>query len=224
MFWSLFMANLAPIAARQSLLKSIRSQVDLAERMLAHKRQLLSGEGQNRISAAPKDLQSGEAYLSQLKLTLGLSTKKKMGRAPGSASAAMTYNLSVVFHTCGPIWVKTERRFSGYSLADINKSTKVTLWKLLSEEGDLSDWRGEIWGSFWPTLMDDMDNIVPGELENHVVDGDMWCRVEPGTDFWTKGRCKLNRSAPLEMWSFEKEAPPAPQVRYDIPQVERRAA
>jgi hypothetical protein len=201
------MSSYTASQAKQPLLRSIRDRISMAERLIAHKIRLLRSE-QGERADLPLDaasLQNGEARHASVTVGISLRTKKQNGCNPASASAVLEYDLGVVAHSQGPIWVRVERRFKGSSSADIDQSRKRPApWKLLSESGDLSDWNGDLWASFWPVLMDDLERIVPDTLVEVFADRDLYTSALPGKDFWAAGTCKFNREDPLRLWAFQK--------------------
>lgn len=198
--------------AKQPLLRSIRDRVAMAEALLGQKIRAFHQERTAAVELDADEVSSGEARYASVVVAMNLRTKKKVGCNPASASAVLEYELGMVAHAHGPIWVRVERRFKGRSSADIDQSSKrAAPWKLLSECGDLSDWQGDLWTSFWPVLMDDLERIVPDSLTEVFSDQDLYTSVMPGQDFWAAGRCKVNRDAPLSLWAFRKSTDAAPQ-------------
>jgi hypothetical protein len=211
--------------AKQPLLRSIRDRVAMAEALLGQKIRAFHQERTAAVELDADEVSSGEARYASVVVAMNLRTKKKTGCNPASASAVLEYELGMVAHAHGPIWVRVERRFKGRSSADIDQSSKrAAPWKLLSECGDLSDWQGDLWTSFWPVLMDDLERIVPDSLTEVFSDQDLYTSVMPGEDFWVSGKCKVSQDTPLSLWAFKKTPAAVPVTPARVHQTFEKAA
>lgn len=189
------MPNQVAMKTRQSLLHSIHSQIGLISALVSHKIAGLTGDiasQEDRPDA--KVIGDGEARFAGMTINLSL----------GEIGASIEYGLSLVAHAAGPIWIRISRQVGGSASAPLDATCTPGVWKLLSDDGDLSQWKGDLWPAFWPVLMRDMEGIVNDKVAPALRDGDLRVAVRPDPDFWVLGQCRMDTEMPLVLCAFDR--------------------
>jgi hypothetical protein len=185
------MANQAGLLTKQSLPDAIAQQLKLASELIAlEAAQFREPGGRGRVVLGENAFREGTAHKIVLLLKLQLGRHVPYDHVPTDLVSSVTYRLSVLAHSAGPVWTRIDREVVS-SNPDLTECSQLPSgWDLLSETGDLSSLDGMLWPDLPLALEQDLSCIVPDQFAEEFLDGDLTAKVEFDPAFWVAGNCR----------------------------------
>lgn len=182
------MANKAGLLSKQKLRDAIKQEMKLASDLIAIEAAQFRPSINEWKPFTEKALKTGVGNRIALLLKLQLGRHVEHDHVPPELVCGVTYRLSFLAHSAGPVWTRIERDVAA---SDDRMRTTVFLggWELLSEDGDLSSAKGVFWPELDQHLTRDLLNIVPDEFADEFLDGDLTASVAFDPAYWVSGNC-----------------------------------